>query len=53
MRAKLIGLILSVAVLFPSLGTAQVNRFRTSAPEVTAASADWQITSDGVQGLIK
>jgi hypothetical protein len=48
MRAFLVGLFLSVAVLFPNTGNAQVYQFRTPPPEVTAAAADWQVNSEPV-----
>ena len=37
MRPFVLGLFLSVAVLFPKTGNAQVYQFRTAPPEVTAA----------------
>ncbi len=54
MRAFVLGLFLSVAVLLPKTGNAQVYQFRTPAPVVTAAASDWQINSDPVvvNGLV-
>jgi hypothetical protein len=48
MRVLLLGLCLCVAVLFPKTGNAQVYQFRIPPPEVTAASADWQINGGPV-----
>ena len=48
MRPFVLALFLSVAVLFPKTGNAQVYQFRTAPPEVTAAAADWQINSEPV-----
>ena len=48
MRVFLLGLFLSLAVLFPKTGNAQVSQFRSPLPEVTAANADWQINSTPV-----
>jgi hypothetical protein len=45
MRALVTALFLSVAVLFPTIGNAQVYQFRAPAPEVTAAGAVWQVNS--------
>ncbi len=45
MRALATALFLSVAVLFPTIGNAQVYQFRSPAPEVTAAGAAWQVNS--------
>jgi hypothetical protein len=54
MRACLLSMCLSVAVLVPITGSAQAFSVRTPAPEVTAAAADWQINSDPivVSGLV-
>lgn len=48
MRPFVLGLFLTVAVLFPKTGNAQVYQFRTPPPQVTAAAADWQINSEPV-----
>jgi hypothetical protein len=48
MRPFVLGLFLSLVVLFPKTGNAQVDPFRTAPPEVTAAAADWQINSEPV-----
>jgi hypothetical protein len=41
-------------VLFPNIGNAQVYQFRTPPPEVTAASASWQLNGEPLvfQGLV-
>ena len=44
MRPFVLGLFLTVAVVLPKTGNAQVSR--SSPPEVTAAAADWQVNSD-------
>src|SRR4051812_28849896 len=46
MRPFVSGLFLCVAVLFPNRGNAQVDQFRSPAPEVTAAGAQWQVNSE-------
>jgi len=48
MRAFVLSLCLTLAVLIPRSGNAQVYQFRTAPPEVTAAAADWQINSEPV-----
>jgi len=48
MRPFVLGLVLSVTVLFPKTGNTQVYQFRTPPPEVTAAGADWQINGEPV-----
>jgi hypothetical protein len=45
MRACVAGLFLTMAVLVPKTGNAQVYRFRTPPPAITAAAADWQVNS--------
>jgi hypothetical protein len=56
MRIRLAGGMLTVAVLFPSLGNAQVYSLPSSTrpPDVTAATAEWQINNRSilVQGLV-
>jgi len=54
MRAFVFGLFLSVAVLLPKTGNAQVYQLRTPSPVVTASASDWQINSDPVvvNGLV-
>jgi hypothetical protein len=54
MRGCVAALVLSVAVLLPKIGNAQVSTFRTSAPEVNAANASWQVNSEPITfgGLI-
>lgn len=48
MRVMVAGLVLSTAALLPRIGTAQVYYFSTPPPEVTAASAVWQINSEPI-----
>jgi len=54
MRVFLANVILSTALLFPVIGTAQVYQVRTPVPEVTAVASDWQINAEPivVQGLV-
>jgi hypothetical protein len=54
MRVVVFGLFLSMAVLLPKSGNAQVYQFRTPPPAMTAAASDWQINSDPivVNGLV-
>jgi len=54
MRVVVFGLFLSMAVLLPKTGNAQVYQFRTPPPVMTAAASDWQINSDPivVNGLV-
>ena len=47
MRAFVLGIGLTVAVLFPIVSNAQVYPLRT-APEVTASAAEWQINSQPI-----
>lgn len=48
MRGFQLGFVLTVAVLLPSLGNAQVFQFRTPPPDVSATSAAWQIGGDPI-----
>jgi hypothetical protein len=48
MRPFVLSLVLSVTVLFPTVGRAQVDRFRSPSPEATAATAEWQINGDAM-----
>ena len=48
MRVVWTGLVLTVAVLIPNVGSAQVFRFRTPPPEVSAGGAEWQLNSDPI-----
>jgi hypothetical protein len=48
MRRFWFGFVLTVAVLLPNIGSAQVYQFRTPPPEVSAAAAPWQINSEPV-----
>ena len=54
MRRWIPSLVLTVAVLIPTMGNAQVFQFRTPPPDVTAAAASWQVNSEPiiVDGLI-
>src|SRR5215216_1529069 len=45
MRVFVRGFFLSAAVLLPKTGNAQVEQFRVPSPQVTAATADWQVNS--------
>jgi hypothetical protein len=48
MRLVWTGLVLTVAVLIPNVGSAQVFHFRTPPPEVSAGGADWQLNSEPI-----
>src|SRR4051812_16511834 len=48
MRGLKLGFVLTVTLLIPTLGNAQVFQFRTPPPDVSAASAAWQINSDPI-----
>src|SRR5947209_7898033 len=54
MRAFTLGLALSMAVLFPKVSNAQAYAFGSPVPEVTAASAAWQVNDSAiiVSGLV-
>jgi len=54
MRAFTLGLLLSMAVLFPKVSNAQAYAFGTPMPDVTAGAADWQAKSEPivVNGLV-
>ena len=54
MRPFVLGLFLTMAVLMPRSGSAQVYQFRTAPPDATAAAADWQINSEPIMvgGLV-
>ena len=54
MRTWMPSLVLTMAVLIPTMGNAQVFQFRTPPPEVTAATSSWQVNSEPVivDGLI-
>jgi len=54
MRSFVPSLVLTVAVLFPKVGNAQVYQFRTPPPEVSAANASWQVNSEPIilQGIV-
>ena len=45
MRGCGLAFVLTVAVLLPNVGNAQVSQFRTSPPDVSAGAAEWQINS--------
>jgi hypothetical protein len=46
MRPYVLRFLLLTAVLFPTVGNAQVGQFRTHPPVVSAAGAEWQINSE-------
>jgi hypothetical protein len=48
MRAFWSGVVLTVAVLLPNVGNAQVYQFRTPPPDVSAAAAEWQANSEPI-----
>lgn len=48
MRGIIRGFVLTVAVLLPTMGTAQVYQIRTPMPEVTAGTAEWQVRNDAI-----
>jgi len=48
MRTFVLSLIATVAVLVPNLGNAQAYPLRTAPPEVTAATADWQLNNEPI-----
>lgn len=48
MRAFCFGAVLTVAVLLPNVGNAQVFQFRTPPPDISAAAAQWQIDGDPI-----
>jgi hypothetical protein len=54
MRTWMPSLVLTVAVLIPRMGNAQVYQFRTPNPEITAANSMWQVNSEPIifQGLV-
>jgi hypothetical protein len=43
-----LGVVLTVALLVPKIGNAQVFQFRTPPPDVSATAAEWQINSDPI-----
>ncbi len=45
MRRCSLAVVLTMAVLLPNVGNAQVFHFRTPPPDVSAAAAEWQINS--------
>ena len=50
MRRLCVGFVLTVVVLLPNVGSAQVFQFRTAPPDTSAAGAAWQINSKPVVG---
>ncbi len=48
MRAFWFGVVLTVAVLLPNVGNAQVFQFRTPPPDISAAGAQWQINGEPI-----
>lgn len=48
MKGFWLGFVLTVALLMPTIGNAQVFVFRTPPPDVSAAGAGWQINSEPI-----
>lgn len=48
MRGFRLGFVLTVAVLLPNVGNAQVFQFKTPPPDVSAAAAGWQINGEPI-----
>src|SRR5436305_13939190 len=48
MRAAALFLFLSLALLMPTVGKAQVYRSASPPPQVTAAAADWQVAREPI-----
>lgn len=48
MRRCLVPVIVSVALLLPTIGNAQPDKFPEPAPQVTAANVDWQIRGEPI-----
>jgi hypothetical protein len=48
MRRFFSGVVLTVAVLLPNIGNAQVYQFRTPPPDISAAGAEWQINGEPI-----
>jgi hypothetical protein len=48
MRSIIPGVFLSMALLMPNIGTAQVFSLPSPSPDVTAGNADWQIRSEPI-----
>ena len=48
MRGFKLGLVVTMALLMPNVGNAQVFQFRTPPPDVSAAGAAWQINGDPI-----
>lgn len=48
MKGFRLGFVLTVALLVPTIGNAQVFVFRTPPPDVSAAGASWQINSEPI-----
>jgi hypothetical protein len=48
MKGFRLGFVLTVALLMPNIGNAQVFAFHTPAPDVSAAAALWQINSEPI-----
>jgi hypothetical protein len=48
MRRCLVLVVVSVALLLPTIGNAQTDKFPEPAPQVTAANVDWQIRGEPI-----
>ena len=48
MRDYWFGCVLTMAMLLPIVGNAQVYQFFTPAPDISAAAAEWQINSEPI-----
>src|SRR5438552_2434770 len=48
MRPIIRGFVLAVAVLLPTIGSAQVFQIGSPQPEVNAANADWQVNNNAI-----
>ena len=48
MKGFRLGVVLTMAVLFPTIGNAQAFQFRTPAPDVSAGGAAWQLNSEPI-----
>ena len=48
MRGFYLGFVVTLAVLFPTIGNAQVFQLRTPPPDISAAADSWQINSEPI-----